>query len=108
MFAVIYQGYVKPDREEEYEMLWRLIASYFIEKRGALGSTLHRASDGRWLAYSRWPDKATRDASWPGENSSSEELPNEIRSAIAALKDCVQQNNSIPEICLDVVHDFMS
>jgi hypothetical protein len=62
-FAAIYQGYLKPGREEEYQKLWKIIATFFIEQRGALGSCLHKTSDGLWVAYSRWPNQATRDAS---------------------------------------------
>lgn len=63
MFAVIYRAYMKPGLEMEYQQAWRKVATYFVEHRGALGSCLHQAEDGMWLAYSRWPDQATRDAS---------------------------------------------
>lgn len=46
MFAIIYQSYIKPGRESEYQKLWHKIANYFVECRGALGSTLHRTEDG--------------------------------------------------------------
>ena len=71
MFAVIYQGYVKPGCESQYKKAWHDVAKYFVEKRGAIGSCLHCTSEGLWLAYSRWPDKKTRDASWPGEDAPS-------------------------------------
>jgi hypothetical protein len=104
LFAVLYQGYVKQGRESEYRDAWHKIASYFIEKRGALGSCLHRTDDGLWVAYSRWPDKATRDASWPEENAPSSELPNEIRQAIITLKDCIERQ--LPEICMEMVDNL--
>ncbi|MBI2743776.1 MAG: hypothetical protein HYX48_07670 [Chlamydiales bacterium] len=107
MFAVIYQGYLKAGREKEYQNLWNKIASYFVEHRGAIGSCLHRTSDGLWVAYSRWPDRATRDASWPGDNALSEELPDEIKRAVLDIKDCVDQERKIPEICLEVVEDLL-
>ena len=69
MFAVIYRGYLKSECDDKYKKAWRTVASYFVEYRGALGSCLHKTIDGMWVAYSRWPDKATRDASWPGENA---------------------------------------
>lgn len=46
MFAVIYQGYIKPDRESDYQSAWNVVARYFVDERGAIGSCLHRASDG--------------------------------------------------------------
>jgi hypothetical protein len=107
MFAAIYQGYLKPGCEKEYQRLWKIIATYFIEKRGALGSCLHKSSDGLWVAYSRWPDRATRDASWPGEDAPSEVLPPEIREAIIKIKDCIDQNRKIPDLSLEVVDDLL-
>ncbi len=106
MFAVIYQGYIKPGRENEYQAAWNQVARYFIEQRGALGSCLHKASDGLWVAYSRWPDKKTRDLSWPGENVPSEELPLDIRNAILTIKDCLDSARKIPDLCMEVVDDL--
>ena len=107
MFAVIYRGYVKPGREEKYKRLWHTIASYFIQHRGATGSCLHKAEDGLWVAYSRWPDKVTRDASWPGENAPALDLPAEIQEAIIAIKSCVDQERKFSELCLEVVDDLL-
>ena len=107
MFAVIYQGMLKPGKEEEYQRLWNKIATYFIEHRGALGSCLHRTSEGLWVAYSRWPDKATRDASWPGEGSPSEQMPEDIRNTISQIKECMDPEKRIAEVCLEVVEDLL-
>src|ERR1700674_3741273 len=106
MFAVIYRGYIIAGLEEEYQELWSKIARYFVEHRGAIGSCLHRTSDGLWVAYSRWPDKATRDASWPGDHAPSEELPEDIRRAVLEIKNCIDKERILPEICLEVVEDL--
>jgi hypothetical protein len=107
MFAVIYQGYIKDGRELEYQEAWDQVARYFIEKRGALGSCLHRTSDGIWLAYSRWPDQKTRDASWPKDDAPSNELPLSIRHAILTIKNCLDQDRKLPDICMEVVNDLL-
>ena len=107
MFAVIYQGYVKAGCEAEYKKLWHKVACYFIERRGAIGSCLHQTEEGLWLAYSRWPDKATRDASWPGDNAPSDELPDDIKSSIVAIKGCLDQERKLPEICMEVIEDLL-
>lgn len=107
MFAVIYQGYLKPGRENEYKEAWGQVARYFIECRGAIGSCLHKSSEGLWVAYSRWPDKKTRDNSWPGEKAPSEELPLEIRSAVLTIKDCLDSDRKIPEIGMEVIDDLL-
>lgn len=107
MFAVIYRGYVNEGMESKYQKLWHKIATYFVEERGALGSCLHKTEEGYWLAYSRWPDKATRNASWPGDDAPSDELPNEIRQAITNIKDCIDQDRKFPEICMEMI-DYIS
>lgn len=107
MFVVIYQGYIKPGKENEYQDAWNKVAQYFIEYRGAIGSCLHRTSDGLWVAYSRWPDKKTRDNSWPGENAPSEELSLEIRNAVLTIKDCLDSDRKIPDLCMEVVNDLL-
>ncbi len=111
MFAVIYQCYVKEGREQEYCKVWNLIACYFKEKRGALGSCLHKTSDNLWVAYSRWPDQKTRDASWPSENVLQEnvlqdQMPEEMIKNIRALKDCIDDTRKIPEIRMEVIDNY--
>ncbi len=106
-FAVIYRAFIKPGLEMEYQKAWHQVASYFVQYRGALGSCLHKTNDGMWLAYSRWPDKATRDASWPGDNAPSEMLPNEIRKAVITIQECIDQTQKLPEITMEVVNDLL-
>lgn len=107
MFAVIYQGYVKSGRESAYREAWNVVARFFVEKRRAIGSCLHRTSDGMWLAYSRWPDKRTWDASWPEKNNPAKELPDEIRKAILIIKDCLDERRQMPDIHMEVVDDLL-
>lgn len=106
-FAVIYRGYVKPEKEADYQNAWQMVAKYFVKHRGAIGSCLHKTSDGMWIAYSRWPDQATRDASWPGENAPSDELPLEIRQAMADIKNSLDMERKLPDICMDVINDLL-
>lgn len=106
MFAVIYRGYVKEGHEEEYKKCWKTVASYFAKERGALGSTLHRTVEGMWVAYSRWPDKETRDRSWPqGKEAANNELPVSVQEAILGLKACLDDANPLSEICMEIVEE---
>lgn len=107
MFAVIYQCYIKPDYEQEFQQLWNKIASYFIQERGAIGCCLHRTTDGRWLAYSRWPDQATREATWK-DGVPSTELSKEILHDLSRVKICVDQERKLPDICMEVVNDLFA
>ncbi len=106
MFAAIYRFYIRQGREKEYQKNWRKIASYFVAHKGALGSSLHRGEDGLWVAYSRWPSKAMRDAAWPGDKDPSMQLPHDIRQAIAAIKECSDHERKLPELCMEVVDDL--
>ncbi len=107
MFAVIYRAFLKPGTELEYQEAWRQVATYFVKYRGALGSCLHKTDDGMWLAYSRWPDKITRDASWPGENAPSDSMPNEVKTAIIKIQSCIEETQKFSEICMEVVDDLL-
>lgn len=108
MFAVIYRGYVIEGKESDYRDAWRVVAKYFVEERGAIGSCLHQTADGMWVAYSRWPDQKTRDASWPGgEGASAVDCPVEIREAIATIKNCLMADRLLPEIQMAVIEDLL-
>lgn len=108
MFAVIYKAHVYPGAEEEYKKLWHQLVNYFIDHREALGSCLHKTSQGEWIAYSRWPDKATRDASWPKEGEGpSQILSPEIQSVILRLKKCIDKDQPFQEICMEIVDDLL-
>ena len=106
-FAVIYRIFIKPGFEDQYQKAWQQVASYFMQHRGALGSCLHKTNDGMWVAYSRWPDKATRDASWPGDDAPSAILPDAIRGAILTIQNCTDQAQKLPEIAMEVINDLL-
>lgn len=86
------------------------MVNYFIEKRGAIGSCLHKSEKGLWVAYSRWPDKATRDAAWPGSNSLNADFPQDVLYAIHTIQAIIEENKHLEsqhEICLEVVEDLL-
>lgn len=107
MFAVIYRGFVKPEKEKVFRKAWREVATFFVEERGACGSSLHRAEEGMWVAYSRWPDQTTRDASWPSdEEEVNVGFPTHVKKAIEELKNCFE--NEEPQICMELVDEVKS
>ncbi len=106
-FAVIYRGYIKPGTEKLYIESWKKIATYFVQERGALGSTLYHTDDGMWLACSRWPSKTIRDASWPPkEGELSSQFPHLIKEAIEDLKSCFDVDR-YPEIHMTVIAEVL-
>ena len=58
MFCVIYRWRLKPGRDDEFVAAWERLTRAIRDYRGGLGSRLHRAEDGRWVAYAQWPDRA--------------------------------------------------
>jgi hypothetical protein len=101
MFAVLYRGFVLPGKEQEYKKNWKIVADYFIAERGALGSTLHKTVDGQFLAYSRWPDKSTRDASW-GDTIT---INDTIDNAVTCLKKCIDDSKPHDEIQMEIIDE---
>lgn len=76
MFSIIYQFKLKAGEEETYQRYWEKVANYFKQNHGAIGSCLHKGEDCLWVAYSRWPNKTTRDNVWSGDNK---KFPDEIK-----------------------------
>ena len=106
-FAVIYRGYIKPGKEDEYVNCWKVIANYFVKERGALGSTLHKSFDGTWVAYSRWKNKESRDASWQEKGMIDSAFPASIQDAICGLRSCLESEKPFPEISMSVVQEIL-
>lgn len=59
MLIVIYRWRLKEGREEVFRQGWCEMTESIYRTRGSLGSRLHRAEDGTWLAYAQWPDEET-------------------------------------------------
>ncbi|RTR02461.1 antibiotic biosynthesis monooxygenase family protein [Halomonas nitroreducens] len=83
-FCVIYQFKVRSGQEERFKQGWKRMTDAIREQRGGLGSRLHLSSDGWWLAYAQWPDRATWQAA--------QELPTSPDpEAQAMMADAVEQ-----------------
>ena len=67
MFAVLYRWQIKPGMEEQFVDGWSRVTRAIHNSCGSYGSRLHRAADGTWFAYARWPDAATRNSCDHGE-----------------------------------------
>lgn len=62
-FAVIYRWRLVPGMETTFCEGWERVTILLKAKRGALGSRLHRADDGTWVAYAQWPSREAWEAS---------------------------------------------
>lgn len=62
MFIVLYRWKLIEGREDRFQQGWHRLTKEFYRERGSLGSRLHRAEDGMWVAYAQWPDKRAWEA----------------------------------------------
>ena len=62
-FCVVYRFKVRSGREVDFQTAWCRLTEAYKRDRGGLGSRLHQAEDGLWLAYAQWPDKKTWEES---------------------------------------------
>jgi antibiotic biosynthesis monooxygenase len=67
VFAVIYHWRLHPGAEAQFVDGWERVTRAIHATCGSYGSRLHRADDGTWVAYARWPDAATRARCHHGE-----------------------------------------
>lgn len=61
MYAVTYRWRVAPENEEDFKHRWHDLTVDIMRDHGGGGSRLHRAENGDWVAYARWPSKEARD-----------------------------------------------
>lgn len=106
MLAVLYSFKLKPEQESIYPQLWQELAHFFITEKGALGSCLHQAENGIWIAYSRWPDAQTRAAAWRPDEKERSDLPARIRQILQDMENCAEE--TYPEVVMHVKMDFLN
>jgi len=56
-FAVIYRWRIRPGCEDQFQKAWATTTKTFMADRAALGSRLHHADGGTWVAYAQWPTR---------------------------------------------------
>src|SRR5262245_13708359 len=83
-FAVIYRWRVAPDQEAAFIAAWGKLTELIAARRGGLGSRLHRAADGTFVAYAQWPSEEAWRAA--GERNKTEVLD---EAAVAAMRGAI-------------------
>ena len=96
-FAVIYRWRLVPGTEDVFREAWAEVTRSIILERGGLGSRLHRADDGTWMAYAQWRDRA----SWEAARA----MPSAHPAASAAMAGCIDER--LPPILLEPVADLL-
>ena len=97
MFCVIYRWQLKPGREDDFVAAWERLTRAIRNDRGGLGSRLHRADDGLWVAYAQWPDRATWESAQRRESANPD--------AAAAMAETVAERDE--PLLLEAVADLL-
>lgn len=96
-FAVLYRWRLHPGREASFTAAWRRISELLRDRRGSLGSRLHRGDDGLWYSYAQWPSAEARERAFDG--------PPVDAGASRAMAEAVAER--FPELVLEPVADCM-
>ena len=96
MFVALYRWKLKEGQEEKFREGWRRRTREIYRKCGSLGSRLHRAEDGTWVAYAQWPDRRAWEAA--------RQVAVADTRAPAMMKESVEV--SYPEMLLEVADDL--
>ena len=82
MFIALYEFKVKAGFESQFEESWAIVTEHIYQKRGSLGSRLHKAKDGTYVAYAQWPNEAQYNLDSP--------LPSIAAEARSLMKDACE------------------
>ncbi len=93
---VLYRWRLRAGSEEQFVADWSTVTRILRDERGSMGSRLHRADDGLWYAYARWPDAAAIERAF--ENPVDEIASARIHDAIA---------ERLPPLKLTPVADYL-
>lgn len=97
MFIAVYRWKIKEGKEAEFQEAWLTLTKAIYEKRGSLGSRLHKAEDGTWLGYAQWGSKAIYDTAFAQGSADPQ--------TSALMTACIESSQS--PLFLEVVSDFL-
>ena len=99
MFIALYEFKVKAGFEKQFEENWAIVTQHIYAVRGSLGSRLHKAKDGTYVAYAQWPSEAQYDLDTP--------LPPEALHARTLMKESCE-TQSVLKLMSAVIDLFKS
>lgn len=97
MFVAIYEFKVKPGCENQFVNSWQIVTEGIYKARGSLGSRLHKAGAGHFIAYAQWPSEERFNVETP--------LPEDISKARVLMQEACESISLIKK--LEVVSDFL-
>tara|TARA_R110002072_G_scaffold54220_2_gene142345 strand:+ start:628 stop:1461 length:834 start_codon:yes stop_codon:yes gene_type:complete len=60
--AILYRWTIKPGREDDFRAAWLEGTKLIHSRCSSFGARLHRAEDGLFWSYARWPSESARQA----------------------------------------------
>jgi hypothetical protein len=97
LFIAIYRWRLKPGTEASFAAAWAERTRTVVMHDGGLGSRLHRAEDGRFVAYAQWPSRAAWELFM---RTTAPPIP-----AGTMMRSCIESSDD--PICLEVVCDML-
>ena len=97
IFTVLYRWRLHQGAEASFIEGWSRISELLLSQGGSLGSRLHRGPDGGWYSDAQWPSAEARERAFAGGPLDAD-ASRQMREAIA---------ESLPELVLEPVADFM-
>ncbi|HYO63925.1 MAG TPA: antibiotic biosynthesis monooxygenase [Pyrinomonadaceae bacterium] len=98
MFVALYRWKLKEGFERRFQEGWRRRTAELYRRGGSLGSRLHRAEDGTWVAYAQWPSRRA----WEDARG----VPVEDAEASILMRESVE--TSYPETYMEVADDLLA
>ena len=96
-FHVVYRWRLREGSEASFRAAWSAVTQAIRHEHGGLGSRLHRAEGGWWVAYAAWPERAR----WEAMQAAQSVLPDEASVMRAAILE------SAPPLLLEPVEDLL-
>lgn len=97
MFIALYRWKLIEGQEDRFKEGWHRRTQEIRRKCGSLGSRLHRAEDGTWLAYAQWPDRETWEAA--------RGVTIEDAEAVEMMRDSIEMN--YPDTYMYIIDDLL-
>ena len=97
-FHVVYRWRLHEGSEADFRAAWAAMTKAIRRERGGLGSRLHLADDGWWVAYAAWPDRAHWEAMQAATQSILPDAAAVMRAAVA---------ESAPPLLLEPLEDLL-
>ncbi len=97
MFIALYHWKVKESHEKNFLEGWHRRTEEIYQHCGSLGSRLHQAEDGTWVAYAQWPDRRTYDAA--------QSIPAIDAEARMMFRESIEE--AYPDIYMSVIDDLL-